>query len=76
MNSDDLLRRFKLERTEDVSGVSGTGVVAVGVEVFDKRCYVFWLGNHSSHNEYNSIQDVEFVHGHSGLTKVVWIDNN
>jgi len=74
LDHNKLLRRFKLERIEDASGVSGIGEVAVGVEVFDKRCYLFWLGDHTSHNEYNSIEDVEFLHGHQGRTLIVWLD--
>lgn len=73
------IRTFYLERTEDESGVSGTGVVAVGVELPSKRCLLEWISKvtpASSLGIYDNIDDVEAVHGHDGRTKVVWTDKN
>lgn len=68
------MRRFHLLRLEDVSGKSGCGVVAEGVVFMDGRVAMEWYGSHSSINLYNSIDDVEYLHGHEGKTKVVWED--
>lgn len=70
-----MLRRFHFERTQDISGVSGTGNVAEGCLFLDTgQVVVHWLGSHGSINIYNSMEDVEYVHGHSGCTKIVFDD--
>jgi hypothetical protein len=68
------LRRFLLVRTEDVSGTSGTGVVAEGVEWSDGTCGVHWLSQLACWSTYASMKVVEEVHGHDGRTVVQWID--
>ena len=64
--------RFHLHRQEDESGVSGTGVVAEGVRFSDGRCVLRWLTRVSSIAIYNSIEDVEAIHGHGGKTIIQW----
>lgn len=61
---------FYLERSEDVSGTSGTGVVAEGV-VFPDGQAVLWWPNFGSIGIYKSLFDLETIHGHGGKTKVV-----
>lgn len=68
------IRRFHLLRTEDASGISGCGIVAEGVEFSDKKVALEWLSEHASTNLYESIADVEFIHGHEGRTKIVFDD--
>ena len=68
------MRRFTLERAEDVSGVSGTGIVAEGVEFSDGHIVMSWLGYHSSTVIYDNIKDLDHIHGHEGKTRVVWMD--
>lgn len=68
------MRRFELHRSEDVTGVSGTGVVVEGVEFADGRCAYRWLGPTATTTVADSIADVEKVHGHDGRTAVVWLD--
>jgi hypothetical protein len=69
------MRRFNLMRTEDVSGVSGTGVVAEGCEFSNGRCALTWLrSTFPAVTIFDSIKAVESVHGHEGATHVVWID--
>jgi len=65
------LRPFYLERVEDETGVSGTGIVAVGAVYPSGICIVEWLTFTSSLNQYRSLDHVKEVHGHSGKTKVV-----
>jgi hypothetical protein len=65
------MRLFTLVRIEDVSGTSGTGVVAQGV-IFDNGwCALTWLTAHTSVAFYTSIEEVEAIHGHGGKTSVV-----
>lgn len=76
------LRRFVLVRTEDVSGVSGTGVIADGTlhASSGQATVLFRIRPDSavkvrSHYSYaDGMKDVEDVHGHGGRTRVVWID--
>lgn len=68
------MRRFHLVRTEDLSGVSGTGTVAEGIQFDTGRCAMCWLTKTSSVAIYDNIQDLEVIHGHEGRTKVVWLD--
>jgi len=69
------LRRFHFERLEDASGVSGCGKVAEGCLFTDTgEVVIHWLGTHGSINVYHSIDDVNYVHGHEGRTKIVFDD--
>lgn len=68
------IRRFHFERLEDVSGTSGCGTVAEGVVFSDGKVALEWFGDHSSTNLYSSLEDVQFIHGHQGKTKIVFDD--
>ncbi len=68
------MKRFRVIRDMDVSGVSGTGYVAEGVLFRTGQCAVCWRSDHSSVNIYKSLDDVIFVHGHGGATKVEFVD--
>lgn len=68
------MRLFQLIRDEDSSGVSGTGVVAEGVEFTNRECVIHWLAKRSSMGIYVTIDDVVAVHGHDGKTRVVFVD--
>ena len=69
------MHRFELHRDEDVSGVSGTGVVAEGVEFRDGHVALRWVvGRHPSTVLYDDVRAVTAVHGHGGLTRLVWVD--
>lgn len=74
MNISYLSRRFHLERVEDASGVSGTGVVAQGVEWSNGSVTLCWLTAVSSICVYANMHAVEVIHGHGGRTRVVWDD--
>jgi len=68
-------RRFHFMRKVDVSGVSGTGDgVAFGVMFSDGQIALHWEGAHSSINIYQSMDDLLFIHGHEGSTRVIWDD--
>lgn len=68
------MRRFALERSEDISGVSGTGRVVEGVEFSDGVVVIRWLVAHKSTCVYDSIDDLITIHGHDGATQIVWVD--
>lgn len=86
------MRRFELHRHTDVSGVSGTGVVAVGVQ-YDTPftvplpcgdhvrlpagwCAIRWNGEYRSMVLWKSVDDAMAVHGHHGSTRLVWLDES
>jgi hypothetical protein len=68
-------RRFVLQRHVDVSGVSGVGTVAEGVEFTDRTCVLRWRVGLVSTAIYDNIDDVVAIHGHEGSTQVLWIDD-
>lgn len=66
------MRTFILERNEDPTGVSGTGVVAEGVEFEDGTVALRWcVGEHRSTVIWSSMKSVEAIHGHDGRTEIV-----
>lgn len=69
------MRCFTLHRMDDETGVSGTGVVAWGVEWPDKSVSMRWLGSTPSFVNYEGgINHVQKVHGHHGKTVIHFKD--
>lgn len=68
------MRRFILERETDVTGTSGTGIVAEGVEYSNGQISIHWISQLESVNVYANAKVLEALHGHDGCTKVVWLD--
>ena len=68
------LKRFHVIRDKDISGVSGVGVVAVGVVFPDHSAVIKWLSEVHSTIIYNSISEVEKIHGHEGNTHIEYLD--
>jgi hypothetical protein len=67
-------RPFVLRRFLDVSGVSGEGDVAEGVQWSDGTVSLRWPGEHPSVTFWqDGISSVEAVHGHGGATAVVFL---
>jgi len=68
-------RPFCLHRHHDVSGVSGDGIVAHGVEFPDGTVALRWVGSNPTSVVFhdNGIESVEAIHGHGGNTEVVWV---
>jgi hypothetical protein len=62
---------FELHRDEDETGVSGTGVIAWGVEFPDGTVALRWATEERSTSVWASIRGMESVHGHNGKTRVV-----
>lgn len=69
------MRRFYLDRDVDATGVSGVGRVAAGCVFENGWVALTWLTEVTSLVFYPSIENVEHIHGHSGLTRVVFIDS-
>lgn len=67
------MRAFYLYRIVDTSKVSGTGMVAEGVEFSDGTCALRWLSEYRSTAIYNSLKELERIHGHNGSTEVRFI---
>ena len=68
------MRRFYLQRDEDLTGISGTGRVAEGVQWGNGWCSMMWMTEWFSLVVYPGIEHVEKIHGHEGRTKIVWVD--
>lgn len=79
------MRAFKLTRYTDVSGISGTGIVAEGVEFSDGTVAVRWLeaGVPEIHKTrgvrpttviHESAASVVALHGHNGATVLEFDD--
>ena len=65
------MKIFYLKRTEDESGVSGTGRIAQGFIFDNGKVALTWLSEHPSVTVYDSIGEVHAIHGHGGKTEVI-----
>lgn len=77
------MRRFLLERIEDVSGISSTGWVAEGIQFTNGQIVLVWrvlngdpiaIGDWSSVAVYPHLQRCMEVHAHGGKTRFRFID--
>src|SRR6266545_1678161 len=68
-------RRFRLIRHTDVTGVSGTGPVADGVQWADGTVALHWSGCQPATSVWQKgIDAVIAVHGHDGGSTIHWLD--
>lgn len=73
-------RRFHLHRRSDITGISGTGTVAEGIEFSDGTTVLRWLpaGTARPHAVepttviHDHIGSVLALHGHNGATEIIW----
>ncbi|ATL72550.1 hypothetical protein CRH09_39660 (plasmid) [Nocardia terpenica] len=70
------VRVFVLYRTKDLTGYSGVGIVANGVEWPDGRATIRWCvpGKPSSTTDFDSVPDLIDIHGHDGATHVLYVE--
>jgi hypothetical protein len=68
-------RRFRLVRHVDVTGISGTGVVADGVLWPDGTVTIRWRGGMPSTVNWERLDHAHAVHGHGGATRIEWLDD-
>jgi len=64
------MKTFELLREVDVTGVSGTGIVAQGVTFGGGVTVIHWLGAIGSTAVYPSFDAMQAIHCHGGATKV------
>lgn len=67
------MKVFYLKRTEDESGISGTGRVAQGFIFDNGKVALTWLSEHPSVTIYDNIGEVHAIHSHGGKTEVEMI---
>jgi len=70
------VRRFLIWRRSDVTGVSGTGVVAEGCQFDDGCAVVRWRGTHVTTTVHADMGSVEHIHTHHGATRLLWVDGD
>lgn len=68
------MRRFELWRAVDISGISGTGMIAHGVEFNNGQCVMQWQTDVRSICVYENADQLIKIHGHNGATLLQWID--
>jgi hypothetical protein len=66
---------FELHRDVDETGLSGTGIIAEGVEFTDGSVSLRWRTYYKSTAFYESIDDLVKIHGHDGKTRLVWLED-
>ena len=71
-------RRFKLVRTTDITGISGTGEIVVGVQWPDQSATLFWLKTETN-GYYKSLDQLQQIHCYNDASgqpnaRVEWID--
>lgn len=64
---------FQLVRNQDLTGVSGTGVVAWGTQYPNGKCTISWLHDLSCIGVYDTLDDLIAIHGHGGNTVVKFV---
>jgi hypothetical protein len=75
VEDDAPIRHFILWRYTDVTGVSGTGLVAHGYERRDGKATVHWLGTWPTETTHQrGVPSVEWLHGHAGHTEIIYSD--
>jgi len=68
------MKQFYLHRIEDISGVSGTGIIAHGMILPSGRVVMEWVTTHKSIAIYDSIDEIQLLHAHKGKTNLVYVD--
>jgi hypothetical protein len=71
----DAPRLFALHRDRDVTGISGTGLVADGVLWPDGSASIRWRGDRPSIVFWHDLDHAEQIHGHGGHTRLVFADD-
>jgi hypothetical protein len=66
------VKPFYLLRNEDVSGISGTGVIGVGVVFPNGRVVFQWCSYRSSLEIVDSVDNLMEIHSHGGKTELIY----
>jgi hypothetical protein len=70
------VRDFILIREKDITGKSGTGIVAEGVVFTDGFAIIKWLREPYALGIYETLEALISVHGHEGNTHVEFIEKS
>ena len=68
------VRPFYLHRIVDASGVSGTGIVAVGAVLPSGKAVLEWRSRWKTITVFESVDQIVRIHGHGGRTQLHWGD--
>lgn len=68
------LKQFYLNRKEDVSGVSGTGIIAQGVIFPSGKVVMEWATSYGSIAIYENINEIQVLHANKGKTELIYIN--
>lgn len=64
------MKYFIMERFEDISKISGLGIIAEGIIWSDGTVAYRWLSDIATTVIAENIETVEMLHGHDGKTKI------
>lgn len=65
------VKPFYMLRLEDVHGISGLGIVAVGAILPSGRAILEWLGQYKTETIFENIEQVNKIHSHQGKTVII-----
>jgi hypothetical protein len=68
------MRAFVMHRKVDSSGISGTGLVAEGIEFSDGKVALRWLSENGSTVVWDSMEAARAIHGHNGDTEFMFTE--
>lgn len=69
---DFVVKPFYMDRSEDVTGTSGIGIVAQGmITSIDDQVFTTWLSETPSFTIHQSLDTAKYIHGHNGKTQFV-----
>lgn len=63
--------KFHLERSEDISGVSGVGIVAYGCVMPSGKVIMEWISEFPTIEILDNVGKLYHIHGHGGKTRIV-----
>lgn len=70
------MKRFRMQRQTDVTGVSGTGHIADGVVFDDGTVVVRWRTATPGTTAFASLDHAKAVHAHDGKTQFLMLDDD
>lgn len=67
-------RRFVIDRTADITGISGTGLILYGVEwTAGGPCDVYWIKAKTT-GQYPSLQCIKDTHCYNNNARIIFLD--
>lgn len=68
------IKPFYLMRHQDLSGLSGTGIIAIGVVYPNGKAHMQWVSYKTSFEMHDSVENLIDIHSHGGATELLWGD--